>query len=264
MNPEQTLIHYKSKANEIISVGQQRGYDLPTEYTTAAALGAEAARVAQEPAPVIGTPKDAKDVAATITKAAKARLEHREAQAVAAELEANCARVAINAALAVAPSYAAKVCGEYAELLTTFTKLLGTAPQAISGHTSPEEFLQHAELLRARDALAIAYAHRGILAPHIEADEGIAGTNAIWLILDPTPDTSLSEIRSALTDYAHTMPTTVEDWTRIARLGTSMAKPGEAAARIAGLAQATLAASKTHDGGMAERTYGQALALRAA
>jgi hypothetical protein len=70
------------------------------------------------------------------------------------------------------------------------------------------------------------------------------------------------DVIAADPDYAENLPATVEDWLRITAFGASMARPQEGPRRSSRFAQALYAAGQhTPDGGMADRTYGDALAL---
>jgi hypothetical protein len=95
--------------------------------------------------------------------------------------------------------------------------------------------------------------------------EDIRGETQLWLVLDLEPTASCGEVRTTLTDHTQALPTSLDEWARVVRLGVSMAGPGQAEDRAARFGAAVFGAGMASaDGGQRDRTYGEALRLSAA
>jgi hypothetical protein len=262
MTNDHALIQLASKINAAIGVVNRRGYELPAEYVAAHAAEKEAARLAIEGPPVLGAvPTKVKDVEAFIVDHADKLVRHEQVAAVAAQVRDNAKRTAYRVMQQEVTTYLAKVCDDFDEHLEEFRRLLEVAPREVSSQTTGKEYEQHAELMRAAEALTVDLTDRAQLSLLTDEIEGTGG-QALWLVLDPRGETTIWAVRDALAEFSGRVPQGIDEWARINEMGCQMARGGgEAAARVARQQALIVAGANAADRGMLDKTYDEARKL---
>lgn len=245
------------------SVAAQRGYQPPTDYVTWQKVAAEAARVRDEPPPAVpAPPSDPKTVGAWCDEFAAALIAHRERKAVAGELFDRCNRTAMRAIVESVPDWVGMVCVEFDSEVEEFARLVGTAPHAVNGSTTPEEFALHRQLLRATESLTQAALARGQLALVNDEGEHIGKDGALWLLLEPKPEATLFGVNQLLKDIAG-FPVDIEQWSRCNEVGMRMARPNEVGPRRERFAMLLNANGMSPSGGMTDVSFDKATEMAA-
>jgi hypothetical protein len=267
----------RSGSADLHNLANAYGVKLPAEQEKAQKVTTEARRVAREAgmAARLTLPAKPEKTADLISETAAQRVRDRERIAVANELADAAEFEVFRLTYSAIPTIFAAMSEAFDTARGEFVETAKTAPLDFSAHLSPEEVSAHQELLRIATRLTMTAAYRLRLA-EING-ENTRGQLTTWLVLDPKPEINLSEIRGALgidTVSAVTwdkatkpvpeggLPTDLTGWTQMVRLGCSLAHDGEAETRAQRFRDAAWHAGLgTPDGGMLDRTYGDALAL---
>jgi hypothetical protein len=125
------------RAHDVAGLAATYGWDIPPEYGSASAVAYQARQIANEPPPRPTPPTDQQKVTAWVTKAAEARMRHREQTAVAADLDTDAERQAMRAILdeTLLASYVANLCDVFVAHASSFDRLVNdeAAPLEITG-----------------------------------------------------------------------------------------------------------------------------------
>ncbi|WP_151081428.1 hypothetical protein [Nocardioides cynanchi] len=260
MTNDLDLIRFKGWARTVELTAARYGQPLGTEYDRMVQVAREANQIVRETSGrlPVALPTDPSKVAAHIKRAAAQEAGRGQTHAIATEIAERAETQATRTAIDEAPRLAALIKDRFDEAVAELLEIAHTAPTQLSAHSTADDFAAHTRLLALVDTLNLGLASRSALAPVFGED--LRGSGVLWLVLDPAKSTSCAAVQQALADYAEQLPETVDDWLRVTTLGASLAQPEQAADRAAQFGQALYSAGlASPDGGLTDRTYGEAL-----
>lgn len=256
------MARIQQHARVLLAVGSTLGIEPPAEYQRLRLIEQEASQIARLADAPVALPVTADKLTAHITKAANERVTQREARAIATTMAESANRDALRLMLNEAPRILDALQDRFASAVEEFRTLSATAPHQVTSYTSADEFAQHASLLRAVDALTMDAANR--IEVGVTIGEDNPGSELLWSILDLNHNVSVFGVRALLDDYAGRLPRTIDEWLTVLPFGLSLAGQFDIGGRSQRFHGAAAAAGYTSpDGGMLDRTYGEALAREA-
>lgn len=243
--------------DQVVGVGDTRGWERPSEYQSLVALDAAAKAAQRDSAPrPVPPPTDPGKVGKFLDDVAQSTVFAAARRQAADQLVVEVERQIAVLGAPIAADYVPRLVGEFAEHVAAY-QALADAPRELTGHEDPEQTAAHLQLLRLASQLTADLGDRGTLAIAFGEAEDI-GRALVWLVLSPGPDVYVGAVDEALRTFNASIPRTPADWDSLLPLGLTLAGPGEVLARRERHGTALWNRGMGPDGGLGpDMTYGE-------
>jgi hypothetical protein len=254
---------FSQHAATVTSMAARHGWPLPSGYERVRDLATAAAQARDTPAAIEPAPTTAGAVGKWLTKTADARVRHAERQRLAGELAETSQREADGLLLAAAPGFVAALVEPFDKALAEFKPLAVSAPRAIHAGLTDAAAAEHVALLNVTHELSAITQDRFVLAG-ASGERMALGHDVLWVLLEPADEdrVTIRQVIDVLDDFRSTMPTSIDDWARLADVGVSLAGHGMGELRRGDFEHVREQSGMVSaDGGLADRSITEARRL---